>query len=353
MIAVSFHNISKKFNDKSVLNNLNFDVRKGEIVALLGPSGCGKTTTLRMIAGFEKPTDGEMQLGKKTITTHQDVPVHERNIGMVFQEYALFPHLTVEENIRFGLQAAKNCDTLVQNMLKLVNLEGYEKRFPHELSGGQQQRIAIARALAPSPDVLLLDEPFSNLDTELTYVMRFEIQRIIKQAKTTAIFVTHNQKDALAIADRIIVMNDGNIEQIGSAKEVYREPATPFVAQFISRSNMIPGTANGKEIQTPIGKIALCESVYGEGYAILRRDEIALNPSGAFSGTVRYCAFFGEYYELTVKINGFPLRIHLPGNNERIPSIGETISFDLKECWFVQEADCTKAETKERAYAHQ
>ncbi|MGL4819512.1 MAG: ABC transporter ATP-binding protein, partial [Bacilli bacterium] len=208
MSILAFHNVSKQFETKFAVNDVSFEVEEGEIIAILGPSGCGKTTTLRMIAGFETPTSGGIQLGDAWIDSSHNVPVHERNIGMVFQDYALFPHLNVEKNIRFGLKAAKNCETLVQNMLQLVNLEGYDHHFPHELSGGQQQRVSIARALAPSPRLLLLDEPFSNLDTELTYVMRFEIQRIIKQAKTTAIFVTHNQKDALAIADRIIVMND-------------------------------------------------------------------------------------------------------------------------------------------------
>lgn len=238
-------NLYKKYQNNTVVNNFNIDVKKGELISILGPSGCGKTTTLRMIAGFIVPTSGEIFLSEEKIT---DYPPEIRPVSTVFQNYALFPHLTVYENIEYGLRyplkVGKKLDKKekkerTQKMINLVNLKGLENRRIDQLSGGQQQRVALARSLVLEPKVLLLDEPLSNIDTKLRETVRNEIRKIQKELGITMIFVTHDQEEAMSISDRIIVMNEGNIEQIGTPREIYTFPETVFVAEFIGKANIM------------------------------------------------------------------------------------------------------------------
>ena len=238
-------NLYKKYQNNTVVNNFNIDVEKGELISILGPSGCGKTTTLRMIAGFIAPTSGEIFLSEERIT---DYPPEIRPVSTVFQNYALFPHLTVYENIEYGLRYPlkvgkklnkKEKKERTQKMISLVNLKGMENRRIDQLSGGQQQRVALARSLVLEPKVLLLDEPLSNIDKKLRETVRNEIRKIQKELGITMIFVTHDQEEAMSISDRIIVMNEGNIEQIGTPREIYTFPETVFVAEFIGKANII------------------------------------------------------------------------------------------------------------------
>ena len=238
-------NLYKKYQNNTVVNNFNIDVKKGELISILGPSGCGKTTTLRMIAGFISPSSGEIFLSEERIT---DYPPEIRPVSTVFQNYALFPHLTVYENIEYGLRYPlkvgkklnkKEKKERTQKMISLVNLKGLENRRIDQLSGGQQQRVALARSLVLEPKVLLLDEPLSNIDTKLRETVRNEIRKIQKELGITMIFVTHDQEEAMSISDRIIVMNEGNIEQIGTPREIYTFPETVFVAEFIGKANIM------------------------------------------------------------------------------------------------------------------
>src|SRR5262245_58794236 len=239
--AVTLSEVSKTYGEVTALEKLYLDVRCGELVCLLGPSGCGKTTTLRLIAGFASPTHGRVFIEGTDVTAK---PPHVRNIGIVFQHHALFPHLSVFGNVEFGLRniGAKKVErrTRVNEMLATVRLTGLADRYPRELSSGQQQRVALARALVLRPAVLLLDEPFSNLDAQLRVQMREEVRSLVHQLNATTILVTHDQEEALAMADRILVMNKGQIEQIGTPSEIYDAPQSRFVAAFVGRCNLLP-----------------------------------------------------------------------------------------------------------------
>ncbi|MCI0550700.1 MAG: ABC transporter ATP-binding protein [Anaerolineae bacterium] len=238
MAYLSLERVTKQFGDSVVVNDFNLDIEKGEFVSFLGPSGCGKTTTLRMVAGFELPTSGRITLGDVDIT--EKAP-NQRNVGMIFQAYALFPNMTVAQNIGFGLRIRKTApadvEARVKEMLNLVNLEKHADKYPYQLSGGQQQRVSLARALAIRPDVLLLDEPLSALDAKIRVSLRAEIRAIQKRLGITAIFVTHDQEEALSISDRIVVMNVGEMEQVGTPFEIYNFPKTQFVANFVGSLN--------------------------------------------------------------------------------------------------------------------
>ena len=242
MSAVSLHSVSKVFRGVPAVRDFNLDVERGEFVVLLGPSGCGKTTTLRLIAGLERPTTGTICLGGKNVA---GLPPRSRNIGMVFQNYALFPNMTVGENIAFGLRQRRAqrraIEARVGELLKLVRLSDRRDCYCSELSGGEQQRVALARALSFSPQVLLMDEPFSALDLKLRESMQIELRQIQLSLQTTTILVTHDQKEAMTLADRIVVMADGSVQQIGSPDELYHRPANRFVANFIGRSNILAG----------------------------------------------------------------------------------------------------------------
>ncbi len=241
-MQVTLRNITKRFGATVALENISLDVGDGELMALVGPSGCGKTTILRVIAGFETPDSGDILFDRQSVLS---VPPERRRVGLVFQNYALFPHMNVFQNVAYGLKFTRssvvNVGDRVRQLLELVGLEGLEHRMPAELSAGQQQRVALARALAPNPKVLLLDEPLSALDAKLRERLRLEIKKIQKSLKITTLYVTHDQEEALAVADRVAVMSMAHIEQIGTPQEVYHAPATEFVARFIGRGNLLEG----------------------------------------------------------------------------------------------------------------
>src|SRR4029453_9651230 len=280
--------ISKRYglDQPPAVDRLSLQVAEGEIVALLGPSGCGKTTTLRLIAGLETADAGIITLRGRVVTgPGRAVPPEERGIGIVFQDYALFPHLTVEDNVAFGLPRAARHGRRVRtaDVLALVGLAGFESRYPHELSGGQQQRVALARALAPEPALLLLDEPFSNLDADLRAQMRDEVEKTLRATKTTAIFVTHHQEEAFTIADEVGVLNAGRLEQLGPPETIYHRPATPFVAEFVGAADFLPGVVTSEGIVTEIG-------VFGHGErrepgtkvrVMIRPDDVTFVPDEA------------------------------------------------------------------------
>jgi ABC-type Fe3+/spermidine/putrescine transport system ATPase subunit len=263
------HGLCKRFGTLEVLKNLTLEVYKGELCCLLGPSGCGKTTTLKIVAGFLAPDRGSVCLTGKEITNK---PPQRRGVGMVFQNYALFPHMNVYDNVAYGLRRHKwpkaEIGPKVQEALRLVQLEGYEMRRIHELSGGQQQRIALARSLVIEPKLLLLDEPLSNLDARLRADMRDEIRRIQRKLEITTVYVTHDQEEAMSLADRIVVMNEGAIEQIGPAREIYEQPASAFVADFIGRVNLLPGRIEGGEV-VMLGQRYSVEGDWAEGEAVV------------------------------------------------------------------------------------
>jgi iron(III) transport system ATP-binding protein len=247
MAQIRLMNLRKEFGAAAALQGITMTIRDGELVAILGPSGCGKTTTLQILAGFMPPDGGEVWAGDRLISRPGSVvPPEQRRMSLVFQSYALWPHLTVFRNVAFGLEMRRvptgQLQRRVKSILEVVGLGGYEQRYPHELSGGQQQRVALARALVVEPDTLLLDEPLSNLDANLREQMRFEIRRIHEATRITTVYVTHDQAEALVIADRIAVMNNGKLEQVGTPKEIYRSPSSPFVASFIGGANCIAGS---------------------------------------------------------------------------------------------------------------
>lgn len=259
MLSVSLDNVSKNFGKTAAVAGVSLEINPGELFFLLGPSGCGKTTCLRMVAGFEQPDSGVLRFGEKEMTR---VPPHNRNAGMVFQNYALWPHMSAKGNVEYGLRVRKieknERERRVQEALEMVRLGGLEDRYPSQMSGGQQQRVALARALVIRPDVLLLDEPLSNLDAQLRLEMRAEIKRLHEQTGTTALYVTHDQEEALSIADRVAVLKDGVLQQVGAPRELYRRPATRFVAEFIGETSFIPGVlkslnGNDCEVETALG----------------------------------------------------------------------------------------------------
>ena len=263
-MSTEIRNIVMDFNGFKALNDISLKIQDGEFIAILGPSGCGKTTLLRLLAGFNHPTSGEIRIGEQVVANRDYVlPPNERFISMVFQSYALWPHMSVRKNVEFPIKNSKfvspeirsNCDSRVRELIEMVGLTGMEKRLPAQLSGGQRQRVALARALAVDPDLLLMDEPLSNLDTELRVEMRREIKELHQKTKVTVVYVTHDQSEALALADRIVVMNHGQIEQVGTPQEIYSRPATPFVAKFVGRSNLIAGTWSADPF-TPAGSTA-------------------------------------------------------------------------------------------------
>ena len=266
-MSTEIRNIVMDFNGFKALNGISLKIHDGEFIAVLGPSGCGKTTLLRLLAGFNHPSSGEIRIGEQVVANRDYVlPPNERFISMVFQSYALWPHMSVRKNVEFPIKNSKfvspeirsNCDSRVQELIGMVGLTGMEKRLPAQLSGGQRQRVALARALAVNPDLLLMDEPLSNLDTELRVEMRREIKELHQKTKVTVVYVTHDQSEALALADRIVVMNQGQIEQVGTPQEIYSHPATPFVAKFVGRSNLIAGTWSADTF-TPAGSTACWE----------------------------------------------------------------------------------------------
>ena len=255
-VALECVDVVKRFGTVEAVAGLNLAVEKGSILALLGPSGCGKTTTLRLIAGFEHPDSGRIAVGGREVSSqHASVPPEKRSIGMVFQEGALFPHLTVEQNVGYGLRKAPDRPSRVDDALDLVGLSEMRARLPHQLSGGQQQRVALARALAPNPDILLLDEPFSNLDAKLRDQLQRDVVDILHASGVTAVFVTHDQQAALSVGDEVAVMNEGNLEQRGSPVSLFHAPDSRFVAQFIGEVDFIPARIEEGQLTSELGEV--------------------------------------------------------------------------------------------------
>ena len=253
--ALTLSGLSKSFRDTVAVAGVDLFLKPGEILCLLGPSGCGKTTTLRLIAGFDQPDSGSVRIGDRTVYgPGVNENPERRRVGMVFQEGALFPHLTVAQNVAFGLPKKADRKTVVAETLRLVDLRGYENRYPHQLSGGQQQRVALARALAPAPDLVLLDEPFSSLDRGLREQLRTEVRAILKERNATAVCVTHDQEEAMQLADRVAVMNQGRIEQFGAPEEVFHNPDTRFAAEFFGIADFLPAWQEGEHLTSEVGR---------------------------------------------------------------------------------------------------
>jgi len=281
--AVRLNNVTKRFGPTPAVYDLNLEVKMGETLALLGPSGCGKTTVLRLIAGFERPDKGEIFLGDRLVAgDFKYQPPESRGVGMVFQDYALFPHLTVGDNVAFGVKQKRNgfSRQAVDSVLNLVGLAARRADYPHELSGGERQRVALARALLPQPILVLLDEPLSNLDADLRLKMREDLRVILRAGNATAIFVTHDQEEALYIGDRVAVMNRGRIEQAGTPEAVFHVPATRFVAEFMGNSDFLPGAVTVEGVETEIGLIAQkLEAPSGSHVEfVLRPDDVRFAP---------------------------------------------------------------------------
>ena len=281
------------------VEGISFSARKGDIICLLGPSGCGKTTTLRAIAGFEPVASGEIRLnGNVVSTTGRHVPPEQRRVGMVFQDYALFPHLTVRDNVSFGLTSAAANDRRgrVDEMLSLTGLSEFAGRYPHALSGGQQQRAALARALAPQPVLLLMDEPFSNLDPDTTERMRLELLHLLKTTQTTAVLVTHDHEEAFAMADYVAVLNNGKLEQFAAPETIYHLPVSPFVAEFVGQADFIPGTVRDSVVVTQLGAFPVPPDYSGgpEVVVMIRPDDIRVRENGNGDGTVASRQFRGS-----------------------------------------------------------
>jgi iron(III) transport system ATP-binding protein len=290
-VVLELDGVGKHFGSERVIADLSLSVHRGEILTLLGPSGCGKTTTLRLVAGLERPDSGVVSLNGESVADDATfTPPEQRGVGVVFQEFALFPHLTAAENIAFGLQDEPDAvrDARVEEMLDLVGLEAHRESYPDELSGGQQQRVALARSLAPEPEILLLDEPFSNLDVDLRVEMREEVRRILKDAGVTAVSVTHDQEEALSISDRVAVMNDGHLEQVGRPEQVFQHPESRFVAGFLGHASFLSGYLSGDAVETDVGSIprgnihGLSEEYEGSKLDVLvRPDDVTALPAEA------------------------------------------------------------------------
>jgi ABC-type Fe3+/spermidine/putrescine transport system ATPase subunit len=353
-MSVEVSNLDKRFGDTTAANDVSFTVAEGRFMALLGPSGSGKTTVLRMLAGLEQPDDGTIVVHGRTVFGGRgEVPAEERDVGMVFQDYALWPHMTVAQNISFGLRLRRmsrhDAAQRVTETLKLVHLDGLAGRYPDQLSGGQQQRVAIARALAARPRLLLLDEPLSNLDAALREEMRVELVRLLKTQGITAVYVTHDRIEALAMADEIVVMRDGRIAQRGTPEELYARPANVFIAGFLGAANFVPGDVTTRsDGQTIVGHGDLCLTgavhapLNGRAVAMLRPEDGALHSqppcagsSNLLPGTVVHSEFLGGRWRHVIAVtHDLTVQVLTP---HRAPATKVWLSFPIERCLLLPE----------------
>lgn len=347
--SVELRGLTKRFGAATAVDNVSLAIGNGNLVCLLGPSGCGKTTTLRLIAGFIEPTDGEIAVGERIVSSpRRTLPPEQRKMSMIFQSYALWPHMTAAENVAYGLKIRgldkTTVDARVRAMLAVARLEALAERYPSELSGGQQQRVSLARALVVEPEKLLMDEPLSNLDANLREEMRFEIRRLHDQFRTTTVYVTHDQAEAMTTADLIAVMNGGRIEQLGSPEEVYLRPVSEFVARFIGASNVLKGQAIDRT-QVAIAGVPVATTGRplepGRETAIaIRQHDIRLAPVGAgalpantLPGVVRRQVFLGSSRDYIVEIQGgAEVRIAAPADQSIAPGSAAWMHFDPAKC---------------------
>ena len=335
---INFVDISKSYNNNLILDEFNLYIRENEFLTLLGPSACGKTTTLRLLGGFETPDKGKILFDSKDIT---NLPANERNLNTVFQKYSLFPHMSIAENIAFGLKIKKKSkayiDDKIKYALKLVNLDGYENRSVDSLSGGQQQRIAIARAIVNEPKVLLLDEPLGALDLKLRQNMQYELIRLKEELGITFVYVTHDQEEALTMSDTIVVMNQGYIQQIGTPEDIYNEPENAFVADFIGHSNIIDGIMIHDKLVEILGvKMDCVDEGFGNNTpvdVVIRPEDVELTApeDGYMEGHVTSLIFKGVHYELEVQANGYDWMVHTTKYHEVGSHVGiKVIPFNIQ-----------------------
>jgi spermidine/putrescine ABC transporter ATP-binding subunit len=325
--GIDLRGVVKRYGSQLALRGLDLEIRDGEFFCLLGPSGCGKTTTLNLIGGFVAPSEGEIWIQGRRI---DQLPPHKRPVNTVFQSYALFPHMDVRENVRFGLKmdrvSRSESTPRVDEALALVGLEDFGDRMPAQLSGGQQQRVAVARALVKRPAVLLLDEPLGALDLKLRQRLQIELSQIHRDVGTTFVYVTHDQEEAMSMADRIAVMNDGRIEQLGSPEEVYRRPASRFVADFIGDSNFFAATVQGDVAELPDGSRVPCAGGGGVATLMVRPEAVRLAPDAALRGTVVQTSFLGKHLRVAVetKASEAPVVVALHDASAQ-PAVGDVV----------------------------
>ena len=351
-VVLELDGLEKSYGPELVVEGLSLSVREGEILTLLGPSGCGKTTTLRLIAGLERPDGGTVRLNGESMSGSSFVAPEDRGVGVVFQEFALFPHLTARENIAFGLkdQPDDEVEQRVDELLELVDLPDQGDSYPDQLSGGQQQRVALARSLAPEPEILLLDEPFSNLDVDLRVEMREEVRDIIKRTGVTAVSVTHDQEEALSISDRVAVMTDGRIEQIGDPESVFQHPESRFVAAFLGYASFVPGYVAGDIVETDLGSVAR-EQIHGLAREydhtkidlLVRPDDVSARPvADAAEGCGRIVGrrYLGPTFLYQVELDTGESIQCMHNHDENIPDSGPVdldLDADHELAWFPRE----------------
>lgn len=332
--TVDFIHVTKSYGENTAVSGITFSLDKGEILALVGPSGCGKSTLLRLVAGFETCDQGEIYLDGRLVSSAQfSLPPERRGAGLIFQEYALFPHLSVRENVAYGLHRHPRPlrKTIAGEFLSLVGLEGYSNRYPGELSGGERQRVALARALAPEPLVLLLDEPFSSLDADLRIQLREEVRGILKRTGATAIFVTHDQEEALAMGDRMAVMHRGRLEQIGTPEEVFHGPKTRFVAEFMGQTDLLQGVVTSEGIRTEIGTLPQWVNL-PEGAEVevaVRFDDLRIDPHAGLPLRIEERQFKGAHNRYTLRLpSGRRLHIEQPHTDVFFPGTTVPVALD-------------------------
>ena len=342
MSQVKLEHLYKRFGNVTDVGDFNLDVKDGEFISFLGPSGCGKTTTLRMIAGFERPTEGSIILGDTVVSSASEglfMAPEKRDIGMVFQSYAVWPHMTVAENVAYPLKiqgvSKAERDRRVEEALKMVHLDQYGRRYPNQLSGGQQQRVALARALIAHPGLLLLDEPLSNLDAKLRESMRFEISTLQKELGITVIYVTHDQSEAMTMSDRIVVMNGGEIQQIGRPFDVYTHPANKMVADFIGLVNFVPAAMRGDRAFIKNTTVSFPNEAgipEGDGIIAVRPENVSLSKNGGMlKGTVRHRFYMGDAVDYRIETAAGMIRVMTHGSAYNTWKDGEEIYLDFRD----------------------